>query len=262
MKRYWQFALQSIKVAQVYRASVWLDVAFSLLFTFMHVCVWRALLGSGAVEGTTVEDMITYVILSQFISTLLGSRAAAMIEQRLQSGDICNDLIRPISYRTQVLFSDLGGVLAKLLFTSLPLLVTAVLFFGIQPPACAAHFGVFVLMATVGLFISFYINYLVGLIAFRVVKSLHLLWFVGTIQRFLSGQWIPFWFYPDWLRTIADLAPFRFMFYEPIAIYMGRSHLHEAGFSIAVMIAWLLGLICLELWLWHRTVTRLVVQGG
>lgn len=262
MKSYWQFALQSMRIAQVYRASVWLDIVFSLLFTFLHVSVWRALLGSGAVEGTTVQDMVTYVILSQFITTMLGSQAAAMIEQRLHSGDICNDLIRPVSYRAQILFSDLGGVIAKLLFTSLPLLATAFLFFEFQPPASIAHLVVFVLMVTFALLISFYINYLVGLIAFRVVRSLHLLWFVGTIRRFLSGQWIPFWFYPDWLRRVADYSPFRFMFFEPISAYMGRSNLQEVGLSFTVMIAWLLGLILLEAWLWHRTVTRLVVQGG
>lgn len=258
----YQFATRFMRVNLVYRANLWIRLGFRFLFLLMQVYLWRSLLQAGAAEGTTVDDMVTYVVLSQVIQAFIRSGAAEEIEKRLQSGDIALDLARPVSYRVQLLMNNIGTSLSEIALNAVPILLASALFLKVSPPLSPAHLGAFLLLLLGGLFISFYISYLIGLIAFYFLRAEYLSWLVGTAQLFLAGGYIPLWFYPDWLRAIAEAAPFKLMLYTPIAIYMGRIPLSEFGSALLALLLWLAGLVVLESWLWRRTVHRLVVQGG
>lgn len=258
----YQFATRFMRVNLVYRANLWIRLGFRFLFLLMQVYLWRSLLQSGAVEGTTVDDMVTYVVLSQVIQAFSRSGAAKEIEERLHSGDIALDLARPVSYRVQLLMNDIGTSLTEVALNAIPILLASALFLRVQPPISPAHLGAFLLLLLGGLFISFYINYIIGLISFYVLRAEYLSWLVGTVKLFLAGGYIPLWFYPEWLRAVAEAAPFKLMLYTPIALYMGRIPLSEFAAAHMTLLVWLAILVALESWLWRRTVWRLVVQGG
>ena len=124
------------------------------------------------------------------------------------------------------------------------------------------HFLGFVLLTLGGLIISFYTSYIIGLVAFYTMKAEYIDWLVSTIRSFLSGRYLPFWLYPGWLRAIAELAPFKLMFYTPISVYMGRTPLSELPEALLTMVVWILILVTVEFMLWKKTTNRLVVQGG
>lgn len=262
LRTWTKFIICFLKTRFVYRASLWIDLGFSFLFLLMQVYLWQALIGSGSVLDTTVKDMITYVVLSQVIRNCIRSGAAYTIEERLQSGNIAFDFIRPMSFRVQVILNDVGQAVSNLLLQSLPILITAIIFVGINPPQSIAHFLAFLLFTIGGLIISFYTSYIIGLIAFYTMQAKYIVWLIGTIRSFLSGQYLPLWLYPDWLRAIADLTPFKLMFYTPIAAYMGRIPLTELPTTFAVMFIWIAILITIEYLLWKKTTNQLVVQGG
>lgn len=261
-RTYTTFTLYFLKTRFVYRASFWINLGFSFLFLLMQVYLWKALLGAGTFTDTTASEMITYVVLAGVIRNFVGSGAAYAIEDRLLSGDIVFDFIRPLSFRVQMLLNDLGSAFSSFLLQSAPLLAGALLFVGVNPPPSLLHFLGFVLLTLGGLIISFYTSYIIGLVAFYTMKAEYIDWLVSTIRSFLSGRYLPFWLYPGWLRAIAELAPFKLMFYTPISVYMGRTPLSELPEALLTMVVWILILVTVEFMLWKKTTNRLVVQGG
>ena len=246
----------------VYRAELWLDMGFTVLFLFMQIFLWRALIASGLAGDTTIEDMVSYVVLSRLIGIMAYSGAEWTIQERLSSGDICHDLARPVSFRLQMLLADLGNAAANLLLRGAPSLIVAVLAVGMKPPASLLHFAAFLLLAALGCAIAFMTSYLVGLIAFYVLRVDYLSMSVYSVMAFLSGQYAPLWFYPPWLRAIAEYSPFKHIYYTPIAAYLGKASPGEVVRSLVVTLLWVGVFAVAHALLWRKTVRRLVVQGG
>lgn len=257
-----QFAFRFVKVRMMYRASFWIDFLFDSLFVCMQVFIWRALLGSGAVDGVSLEEMTTYVALSRSIRALTRSSAEMIIEDRLQSGNICFDLIRPLSFRRQMALSDAGRCINEFLVHAIPSFILVAVIFGIVPPASAAHAIVFGMLLVLGVVVSYYIRYIIGLISFFFIKASSLSWVFGTIENFLSGAMIPLWFYPSWLSKIASATPFKLIYFTPISVYLGKTDLADIAPDLLMYVIWLAVLVGIESLLWRRAEKRLVVQGG
>jgi ABC-2 type transport system permease protein len=82
------------------------------------------------------------------------------------------------------------------------------------------------------------------------------------IGWFLGGAVIPLDFYPDWLRLVCDLLPFRGALYTPVALAAGKLAGGALAFSLAHQVAWFGLLATLSRAVETRGVRRLVVHGG
>lgn len=166
--------------------------------------------------------MTTYVALSHRIAVANHTTSPEIIENRLDSGDICFDLLRPVSFRKQIVLADVGGAAASVLMFGLPSFIVVAAVFTVVPPAGLFAAVSFVLLAFLGLVISYTIRYLIGLVGFVFIKASHISWFVDTIAGFLSGQIVPLWFYPQWLVSVARVTSFRLIFYAPFFFHSVR----------------------------------------
>ena len=73
---------------------------------------------------------------------------------------------------------------------------------------------------------------------------------------------VPLWFYPDGLRTLANLLPFQHLAFGPAATWMGELTGAEIGRNLGLGALWGAALLGICWWMWARIVRRLVVQGG
>ena len=256
------FLLRHLKTRMAYRASFWINFVFDTLVVFMQVYVWRTLLADTVTSEITAAGMTTYVALSHAIRVLTRSAADSVIEERLGSGDICFDLVRPLSFRMQMVLGDAGRCLTELAIHAIPSFAIVAVVFGVVPPSSVLHGLLFLALTAIGIAISFYIKYLIGLIGFFFLKASHLAWFFGTIEGFLSGQIVPLWFYPPWLQRIADAAPFKLIFYTPISVYLGKTSVSQLVAMWPFYLFWILLLFAAETLLWKSAIRRIVVQGG
>ncbi|MBA3274751.1 MAG: ABC transporter permease, partial [Chloroflexia bacterium] len=81
-----------------YRSEVWVRIVIGVVWVAIQVAVWRALIGNGEVDGITLPDMITYAILNTVMALAMMDRSLAELDQKIRSGDIAVDLIRPFHY--------------------------------------------------------------------------------------------------------------------------------------------------------------------
>ena len=263
MAAYWRFAVCAFSRSLAYRANVYLRVVGSLVTILIQVAIWRSLLGHGAVAGVGLAEMVTYAILSTCVGmAMLSGQTLRTVDQRLRTGDIAVDLIKPVSYPLYLAADGLGSIAFQGLFTVLPTLGIAALFFGLQPPASGAHFLAFVVALLLATGISFAIGYLTALLAFWLLTAFVFEWSIGALVQVFGGAFLPLWFFPPWLAEIAAWLPFRYLYFVPVAVYLGRIPVAELAGTLALGIVWLAALLALAGWLWDRSTRRLVFQGG
>jgi ABC-2 type transport system permease protein len=245
----------------------WLFGVFqSVLFLWVEVTVWQTLLGgstgSNADSVVTAADMVTYLVVASVVRALVQAGIAEDMEARLRTGDIVNDLLRPVGFPVLVIGRSLGSAGASLLSRTLPTVILAYFVWGLKSPA-SWQGAVAVLGAVlIGVAIAYAINCLLGILGFWVWTTDHFVWLVGAFIRVLSGAAIPFWFLPDWLRAVGEALPFHTMGYTPVGLYLGKIPPSEAWFLMVAGLAWAVGLWGLVWLCWRRAISRIVVQGG
>jgi ABC-2 type transport system permease protein len=262
MNVYLAMTAKSFRKHLAYRSEVWVRIVIGVVWVGIQVAVWQALIGSGEVDGITLGDMITYAILNTVMALALMDRSLADLDQKIRSGDIAVDLIKPLHYPLTLVADGLGRSLFSALFSVLPTLLIASLFFGFQAPASFGNAVAFAVAFSIALAISFALACMVGMLGFYFLATFHFQWALGALRTLFAGTMVPLWFYPDRLRTIAEGLPFQFLAFVPAAAWMGELSRRELALNLALGIIWAAALIGLCWWMWDRIVRRLVVQGG
>lgn len=250
-----------------YRIEWLFGVLQGLIYLWVQVAIWQALLGGQAAtsaDGTTVtaSDMVTYVAIATVLRSLVRAGISWDMEGRLRNGDIVGDLVRPASFPFIVIGRSLGETAASLLQRTFPALVLAQLIWGLKPPASLEAALACVIATLIGVALAYALDYLLGILGFWVWSVQHFEWLLGTLIRVLSGAMIPYWFLPDWLRAIGQALPFHVMGYTPVGLYLGKVSPTETWLLFASALVWTVGLWVLAVFSWRRAIQRLVVQGG
>ena len=108
MRIYGYLLSTSFRQKLVYRAGVWMDILHGCLFVFLQGSLWTALIATGYAE-TTLQEMITYIIINSLVGYLTAFNATSVISQRVDDGSIASDLILPIRFKWKVFFENIGG---------------------------------------------------------------------------------------------------------------------------------------------------------
>ena len=179
------------------------------------------------VRNTTFHDMITYMALTGLLLLFNMSGAGDRIAHRILQGSISTDLIRPYNLKLYIFSQTTGDNLAHFLLFVLPVYTGVLILFGMQtPPPSSTSLFLSLLWSTAPLFPSIIIT------SWECSLS-------GSSPTGTSGLWItpclpclpaplsPIWFYPDFLVKISYYLPFRYITYEAVTFYLGRTGLPE-----------------------------------
>lgn len=262
MTAYLHFFAKSFKKNLAYRSEVWLRVIGSLIAISIQVAIWRALLGSGSADGVTLPDMVAYAILNTAVAALLMDRLYRDADDRLRTGDIAVDLVKPLRYPLFLLADQLGRSAYQLLFTVTPTVAVAWLLFGFSPPASPGHALAFLAALAIALLVSYALSYLIALLAFWFLTTMHFEWTLMGFTAVFSGSFLPLWFFPPGWASLARALPFQYLGFVPAAAYMGKIPPAELFGTLGVGMVWAAALLGLTGLLWSAAVRRLVVQGG
>jgi ABC-2 type transport system permease protein len=262
LKTYVMFTVKAFSNQLAYRSEVWLRLLGNFVTILIQAAIWKAVIGSGSVDGITVEQMITYSIINTLLYALLLNGISGKVDDSLKTGAIASELVKPLSYPLYLLSDGLGGSIYQLMFTVVPSFLIAWLCFGVLPPASGVHLAAFIAALFLALVISFLLGYLVSLIAFWFMNHFALTWTMGGLITIFSGSFLPLWFFPSSWESVAKMLPFQYLGYVPAALYLGTIPKAAIVEVLAEGLVWTAVLLGLVQWLWSRAVRRLVVQGG
>jgi len=254
----------ALRTQFLYPAGVFWGVVYSMVRILPQVFVWRALyIGKEQVAGATLDQMLTYVVLSNLVGMLTNAGGAEEIEERMKSGNIGLDLLRPVSVRGLFVARNLGFIGGSLFINGLPqLLLASAIVGGILPPVSWAAFGYFLLTTVLGLCVQISLQLFLGTFSFWFINTYLMSWLLQFSWVVLSGALVPLWLLPGWMAGVARVLPFQAAQYIPLAVYLGKIPLSEVPSALLVQAAWIGGLLGAQTLLWRRGLRRIVVLGG
>jgi len=263
MSAYWEIAKKHFKMNWIYRSNFYMRIIGNLLYFFIEINVWQALYKSDVlVGGISLAQMITYIIITDLISSFSGSNITYTIASQVKDGTIGNELAKPIDYKMLHLAQTVGRNVMMTLCVTIPAVILMGIIYGLELPSNLLTFGLFLVSAVLGLAIHYTIEFLFGILAFWLKTAEYSAFLMGACSALFSGGIVPLWFYPEFLRNIAFVLPFRFMTFEPLAIYLGTYSTPEILTVLLMQLLWFIGLTVLERVLWRNVQKYLVIQGG
>ncbi|MGI8576637.1 MAG: ABC transporter permease [Nocardioidaceae bacterium] len=237
----------------------------NVVFGFIRAAILFAAVDSagGTLAGYDRGTISAYVWLSQ---GLLGAVELGMapteIGERIRTGDIAVDFIRPVDVQLRYLAADLGRAAYTFIPRGLPSVLVGSLTVGLALPVSPWPYllGLFSIM--LGVTISFLCRYAANICGFWLVETRGIRALYTVAASFLAGLYVPVHLFPSWLAAIAAATPFPSILQSPIDVLSGRVVGVDALRVVAVQCLWV-GVSCLI----GRVLTsagrhRLEVQGG
>lgn len=260
-----EFARSSFMIMLAHRVRYVVGVLNYIVYVAVNYYLWQALFAAdplGHKAGYSLPQMQTYISVNWIVRSAYFSNSDNILAARINKGEITSDLLRPTSLLLQFYGSALGEVAFRAFFMALPVLALALAIFNIQLPASALHGALFVYSVFLAFHIFFAVNFLTGLCAVYTEQLQGFLWAKFMLLQFLSGLLLPLEFFPEPVRVVFDLLPFKGMAWTPMNVYLGRLDLQTLQRELILQTVWTVALILSCDLMWRSVRRRLSVLGG
>ncbi len=223
----------------------------------MLIALWQERPG---LAGYDVADAVTFCFLTQaFIGPMQVFGGGLELSQRVRTGDVAIDLIRPASLQLWTLAEDFGRASYLFVVRSIPPTLVGAALFGITTPDEALTWAAFLASFVLAVIVSFALRYLVALSACWVVDDRGVQSIAMIMTLFFSGMILPLVIFPGWLGALARALPWAAIVQVPADVYLGKADVPAALAFQALWAAALLGAGALA----TRAVRhKVVIQGG
>jgi ABC-2 type transport system permease protein len=243
-------------------ASTFTNTVFGFLRCYVLLAV-AASTAAGVAAGYDAEQLATYCWASQGLIGVVMLWGWTELGDRIRTGDVVADLLRPLHPVTSYLAVDLGRALhASLTRFAIPMTVGAV-FFDLYAPRRPATYPLFALSALLGVLVCFGCRYLVNAAGFWLldIRGIVLFWTFGT--GVLAGLAFPLHFLPSWLVGVLWVAtPFPSILQAPLDVLVERGSTLALAGVVAGQAAWSVVVLAICWYVQRRAERRLVIQGG
>ncbi|MFX0099083.1 MAG: ABC transporter permease [Candidatus Hodarchaeota archaeon] len=231
-----------------------------LAMIFFWTAIYETHPSDFVISGYTFQDMVTYLLLYQFIFEISWLYVHWDIKNDITSGRLTGFLMKPLNYPLTKICGKLGNIF-------LPRFISAVIIFpllmflfrgniSIRVDAFTITFGIISTIICCALLYIF--QTCLGLVSFWLEDAAP----AGEFwMHFLGGFVIPLDILPGWLQWLSSILPFKYAVYTPVKIFMG---IDQAGvfMALAIQLAWILVLTVLAKYLWKHGLRRYQAYGG
>ncbi len=277
---WWVFFRVSLEERLVYRGDFMLGVLMRFLpfatQVFMFWAIYETIQTgtdqtrqlTGEIGGYDFYDLIAYLLLvtvTRAFSSMPGLTTG--IARSVREGEVKKYLIQPVDMIGYLL---LQRVAHKLVYYVIAFLPFAFWFFLFRncftngfPPWHT--FGLYLISLVLSFLLGYFMEACMGLVAFWYLEVASLAFVYMLLSFFLSGHMFPL----DWLpsepfnfQILVDILPFQYLAYFSAALFLGKIEGVDVYRGLAVEFAWVVFLIVLSRYLWHRGVKRYSGFGG
>jgi ABC-2 type transport system permease protein len=260
MRKYLRYSYISVKEYLAYPSNILAELASKFLYLFMQICLWKALFSGFERRGSlSYSDTIRYVAAACVVSILIECNTIASMNQQIRSGDIVNDLLRPMDFKLMMLFKHFGNTMIKSLLIAVPTLLFAIRLIS-DVPFSSDRLVWGLISVALAYVIHFLYSLVIGMLAFFLIVTWPLNMLFGALYKFLSGIWIPVTMFPELLYRINLFLPFRAVYAIPVSLLTGS--VSDVKGSILCQILWLVAFLILAEFVWLKGYKKLVLQGG
>jgi ABC-2 type transport system permease protein len=265
IRAYLALAAAGFRRYATYRQATLAAAATNSVFGFLRCAVVFAVVDAGArlVAGYDRAQLATFVWVGQGLIGTVLIWAPPDFADRIRSGDVVTDLLRPVDPVWHLLATDLGRA-AHSMFTRfvIPIAVGA-LFFRLQTPRRPGTYVFFALSLLMATIVCFGCRFLVNAAAYWLLdaRGPHIGWTLAS--GFLGGLYFPLWFFPDAAAAALIVGtPFPSIIQLPLDVLVERGSPADQLVLLAIQASWVVIMLALCRVVQRRGERKLVVQGG
>jgi ABC-2 type transport system permease protein len=262
-----------------YRQATIASLATNTMFGFLRSYVLLAVIagerlretpgvqsaGSGAaqVAGYSQAQLMSFVWLGQGLIGVVMLWGWTDLADRIRSGDVVMDLLRPQHPVYAYLSQDLGRALFAFATRFLPPVIIGVAVFGASVPQHFRTYPLGLLSIVLGVLVSFCCRFLVNSVAYWLLDNRGpvVVWLV--LSGVLGGLYFPLRMLPApamwalWLGT-----PFPSILQAPLDVISEHGGVPGTPAILALQAGWAVALLLCCVYVQRRAERKLVVQGG
>ena len=240
-------------------------VVTNSVFGFLRFAVMLAVIEAGTrtVAGYDERQLATFVWAGQGLIGVVLLWALPEFAERIRTGDVITDLLRPIDPVWQLLAADLGRAGYALLTRFVVPVVVGALAFDLYAPRRPVTYALFAWSMLLATIVCFCCRYLVNAAAYWLldVRGPQTAWTLTS--GIFGGLYFPVWFFPDAMAIGLIVAtPLPSVIQIPLDILVERGSPTVQLGLLGVQAAWVVALLTLCRWVQRRGERKLVIQGG
>jgi len=235
------------------------NIFFAVIFSYLIIALYQARPSAG---GYNVHDTLSYTWLVQSMIMVVLPFGWYDVMLSIRSGDVISDLSKPCDFYWYWFSREIGRDCYYIVFRAIPTYLAGMLLFGIGIPTDWHALLAFLLILPFSAMLGIAYRYLYNVVAFWITEARAVAVLAGTIALFLTGSFVPFPFFPAWVRTIAVWLPFNGLMNFPAELFLNKLSTDEIWLNSGRLLLWLFVLTLLVRWITAIAAKRVVVQGG
>lgn len=244
-----------------YRAemAIWI---LSTLIPLIMLAVWDAVAVGGPISGWGRTEFARYFAITLLVRQVSSVWLVWELNYEIRNGTLSTRLLKPMHPLLQHGVPMLVGVPFRVLVL-IPILVGLLIWRpDLWETPSIARLGLFVVSMSLAWLINFLVQALFAILAFWIDKTdaLFGVWF--ALWSILSGYVAPLALFPDAMRPVLVLLPFRGMLGLPVEILGGFVSPEAALPEVALQLGWCAGLFLAVQWCWARGIARYGAYGA
>ena len=250
------------KMFMAYQLWFWIGLVLNIISMAILVYFWRAIYANtSTISGLGQNQTITYILLAFIFMPLTSNDLIWEFGSNLREGMMIHHLLRPVNFQGMNYAQMLGGLVTRLVL-QIPMVIVAILLFGLRLPTNVNTWLAFILSALLGFTVMFYFNWLLACFTFYTTEIWGLGVLIEGMNFFLSGALVPLVMMPEWLRTIVLSVPFAQALAVPVGLLTGITPLSDAPRAWFIQILWIIGMWLVSTLFFRVAVRKITVQGG
>lgn len=218
--------------------------------------------GAETIAGYEIDRMIWYFACTSFIWYWIWNFTDRNMGQRVISGDLTLDLVKPLSVFSLELSRAVSLRVSGVIFEFIPTLIVYSLGVPNSFMSVSTVFH-FVVSAALAFFLFFAINFLIGLAANYIQNTSAASAVKHILVAGLGGSFVPFEFFPDTLAAVLRELPFASLFYWPVSFFLDTAGGWPAFATQSLKtLLWIALFLALDWLLWRRAIRHFTGAGG
>jgi ABC-2 type transport system permease protein len=243
-------------------AGTFTNIVFGFLRCYVLLAVAAGARG-GHPGGYDREQLAAFVWVGQGLLSVTGIWGWTELSDRIRTGDVASDLLRPVPPVTAYLAADLGRSAHAMLTRFVPPVVVGALVFPVAIPQRWQTVPLFLISTVLAVIGCFACRFLVNATAYWLqdARGPLMLWTLGSAV--LCGLYFPLRLLPEWATvTLWIGTPLPGLLQTPIDVLVERDPSGRQVGLVALQAIWAVALLFLAGRVQRRAERKLVVQGG
>lgn len=267
MKSYISYFKLKFKTGLQYRSAALAGMSTQIFFGLVYVSIYIAFYESGSSNlPMELDELVSYVWLGQsFFALIYLWYKDKEIINMIKSGNIAYELCRPQDLYLMWASKILGERLSNVVLRFFPVIIISLLLpspYNLNLNITLLRLILFIITMILSAILMTVLVLLYHVICLFTLDEKGVVNIFMVISDILSGLVIPIPFFPDYLRNISNILPFRYISDFPFRLYVGNITINEGFLGIGIQIIWIIILIIIGRLITKKALKKAVIQGG